>query len=110
MSKEVLKLTIVGTSIIFALLSTTVTMTSVFDDGILSVLSPLPNVWALNVTGTPGPDTLTGTAESDNIRGHGGDDKYLVLRAMIELEVIEELILYMVTQAVTEFEVILETM
>jgi hypothetical protein len=28
-----------------------VTMTSVFDDGVLSVLSPLPTVWALNITG-----------------------------------------------------------
>ena len=74
MSKEVLILTIVGTTIIVAVLSTTVTMASVFDDGILSVLSPLPNIWALNVSGTPGPDTLTGTAESDTIRGYGGDD------------------------------------
>jgi ABC-type tungstate transport system permease subunit len=47
MSKEVLILTIVGTAIIIAavLSSTTVrTTTSVFDDGVLSVLSPLPNV------------------------------------------------------------------
>jgi hypothetical protein len=51
MSKEVLILSIVGITIIVAVLSTTVTMTSVFDDGVLSVLSPLPTVWALNITG-----------------------------------------------------------
>jgi Ca2+-binding RTX toxin-like protein len=49
-------------------------MTSVFDDGILSVLSPLPPVWALNITGTQESDTLTGTNKSDNIIGYGGDD------------------------------------
>ena len=74
MSKEALILIIVGITIIVAVLSTTVTMTSVFDDGVLSVLSPLPTVWALNVTGTQESDTLTGTNKSDNIRGHGGDD------------------------------------
>src|SRR5215204_3892548 len=74
MSKEALILIIVGITIIVAVLSTTVTMTSVFDDGVLSVLSPLPTVWALNVTGTQESDTLTGTNRSDNIRGHGEDD------------------------------------
>ncbi|HZC50374.1 MAG TPA: calcium-binding protein [Nitrososphaeraceae archaeon] len=75
MSKEDLILIIVGITIIVAVLSsTTVTMTSVFDDGVLSVLSPLPTVWALNITGTQESDTLTGTNKSDNIRGHGGDD------------------------------------
>src|SRR5215210_1398178 len=75
MSKEVLILTIVGaTTIIVELLSTTVTLTSVFEDGVLSVQSPLPMVWALNVTGTQASDTLTGTNKSDNIRGHGEDD------------------------------------
>src|SRR5829696_1044143 len=75
MSKEVLILTIVGaTTIIIALLSTIMTLTSVFDDRVLSVQSPLPMVWALNVTGTQASDTLTGTNKSDNIRGHGDDD------------------------------------
>lgn len=74
MSKEVLILTTVGTTIIIAVLSNTVTMTSVFEDGLLSVPSLLPNVWALNVTGTQASDTLTGTNKSDNIRGHGEDD------------------------------------
>ena len=69
MSKEALILIIVGTTIIVAVLSTTVMMmTSVFDDGILSVLSPLPPVWALNITGTQESDTLTGTNKSDKIR------------------------------------------
>ena len=74
MSNEVLILTIIGIAIIAAVLSTTVTMTSVFDDGMLSLLSPLPNVWALNITGTEESDTLTGTDKSDNIRGHGEGD------------------------------------
>src|SRR5215210_6582962 len=75
MSKEVLILTIVGaTTIIVALLSTMMTLTSVFDDRVLSVPLPLPKVWALNVTGTQASDTLTGTNKSDNIRGHGGED------------------------------------
>ena len=74
MSKEDLILIIVGITIIVAVLSTTVTMISVFDDGVFSVLSPLPAVWALNITGTQESDTLTGTNKSDNIRGHGGDD------------------------------------
>ncbi|HKG90047.1 MAG TPA: hypothetical protein VKA95_17165, partial [Nitrososphaeraceae archaeon] len=65
MPKEALILIIVGTTIIVAVLSTTVMMTSVFDDGILSVLSPLPTVWALNITGTQDTDTLTGTNKSD---------------------------------------------
>ena len=29
---------------------------------------------AANITGTPGPDTLNGTAQSDKIDGLGGDD------------------------------------
>ncbi len=59
MSKEALILIIVGTTIIVAVLSTTLTMTSVVDDdGILSVLSSLPTVWALNITGTQESDTL----------------------------------------------------
>src|SRR5829696_5745361 len=75
MSKEVLILTIIGaTTIIVALLSTMMTLTLVFDNGVLSVQSPLPKVWALNVTGTQASDTLTGTNKSDNIRGHGEDD------------------------------------
>src|SRR5215217_9717421 len=74
MSKEVLILSIVGITIIVAVISTTVTMTSVFDDGVLSVFSPLLTVWALNITGTQESDTITGTNKSDNIRGHGGDD------------------------------------
>jgi Ca2+-binding RTX toxin-like protein len=75
MSKEVLILSIVGITIIVALISTTVTMTSVFDDdGALSVLSPLLTVWALNITGTQESDTITGTNKSDNIRGYGGED------------------------------------
>jgi hypothetical protein len=45
MSKEALILTIIRTTIIIVtVLSTTLAMTSVFDDGVLSVLSPLPNV------------------------------------------------------------------
>jgi Ca2+-binding RTX toxin-like protein len=71
MSKEVLILTIIGTATVFAILSTTVI--SLFG-GILSLPSPIVNVWALNVTGTDGPDTLTGTAEKDYIYGYGGDD------------------------------------
>jgi len=74
MSKEVLILSIVGTTIIVAVLSTTVTLTSVFDDRVLSVPLPVLKVWALNVTGTQASDTLTGTNKSDNIRGHGEDD------------------------------------
>src|SRR5215217_1394887 len=74
MSKEVLILSIVGITIIVAVISTTVTMTSVFDDGVLSVFSPLLTVWALNITGTQESDTITGTNKSDNIRGYGGED------------------------------------
>jgi len=73
MSKEVLILTIIGTTIITSLLSTTGTSRY---GGILSLpLFPVVNVWALNVTGTEGPDTLTGTAEKDYIYGYGGDDR-----------------------------------
>jgi Ca2+-binding RTX toxin-like protein len=72
MSKDFLILTIIGTAILTTLLSTTATSRY---GGILSLLpSPVVNVWALNVTGTEGPDTLTGTADKDTIRGFGGDD------------------------------------
>jgi Ca2+-binding RTX toxin-like protein len=73
MSKGLLMVTIIGTAIITATLSTTTI--SLFG-GILSLpsSSPVVNVWALNVTGTPEPDTLTGTAERDTIRGYEGDD------------------------------------
>jgi glucose/arabinose dehydrogenase len=42
--------------------------------GILSLSSPVAKVWALNVTGTEGPDRLNGTAEKDYIYGYGGAD------------------------------------
>jgi aldose sugar dehydrogenase len=42
--------------------------------GILSLSSPEAKVWALNVTGTEGPDRLNGTAEKDYIYGYGGAD------------------------------------
>jgi Ca2+-binding RTX toxin-like protein len=78
MSKGLLMLTIIGTAIITATLSTTTI--SLFG-GILSLPSSsssssslVVNVWAVNVTGTPEPDTLTGTAERDTIRGYEGDD------------------------------------
>jgi Ca2+-binding RTX toxin-like protein len=74
MSKGLLMLTIIGTAIITATLSTT---TISLIGGILSLplsSSLVVNVWALNVTGTPEPDTLTGTAERDTIRGYEGDD------------------------------------
>jgi Ca2+-binding RTX toxin-like protein len=72
MSKEILILTIIGIAIITAILSTTAI--SLFD-GILSISSPVANVWALNVTGTEGDDTLTGTTEKDYIYGFAGNDK-----------------------------------
>jgi hypothetical protein len=74
MSKGPLMLTIIGTAIITATLSTTTI--SLFG-GILSLplsSSLVVNVWALNVTGTPEPDTLSGTAERDTIRSYEGDD------------------------------------
>src|SRR3954453_11134245 len=71
MSKEILILTTIGTLAIIALLSTTAI--SRFG-GILSLPLPIANVWALNVTGTEGPDTLKGTADKDIIRGYGGND------------------------------------
>ena len=71
MSKEILILTIIGIAIITAILSTTAI--SLFS-GILSLPSPVANVWALNVTGTEGDDKLTGTAEKDYIYGYGGAD------------------------------------
>jgi Ca2+-binding RTX toxin-like protein len=72
MSKEVLILTIFGIAIIAAVLSTTTTI-SIYD-GILSLPSPVANVWALDINGTGEADTLTGTMEKDVIRGRGGDD------------------------------------
>jgi hypothetical protein len=41
---------------------------------------PITTVWALNITGTQGPDILYGTPADDNIRGHGAGDRYLVLK------------------------------
>ncbi len=64
-------MTIIGITIITIFLSTTAI--SLFGV-ILSLPSPVANVWALNVTGTEGPDTLTGTADKDYIYGYGGDD------------------------------------
>src|SRR4030095_13569260 len=78
MSKEVLILTIIGIAIITAILSTTAI--SLFG-GVLSLPSPLAKVWALNVTGTEGDDTLTGTAEKDFIYGYGGTDMISGLEA-----------------------------
>jgi Ca2+-binding RTX toxin-like protein len=72
MSKEVLILTIFGIAIIAAVLSTTTTI-SIYD-GILSLPSPVVNVWALDINGTEEADTLNGTMEKDVIRGRGGDD------------------------------------
>src|SRR5919112_6280795 len=71
MSKEVLILTTIGALAILTLLSTTAL--SRFG-AILSPPLTVANVWALNVTGTEGPDTLKGTADKDIIRGYGGDD------------------------------------
>jgi aldose sugar dehydrogenase len=71
--KGVLMLTIIGIAIITIFLS----MTAIpLFGGILSLpsSSPVVNVWALNVTGTQGDDTLTGTPQQDTIRGYGGDD------------------------------------
>ena len=73
MSKEVSILTTPGTAIIIAAVLSTTVATSIFDE-ILLPRSPLPNVWALNITGTQESDTLTGTNRSDNIRGLEGDD------------------------------------
>jgi Ca2+-binding RTX toxin-like protein len=72
MSKEFFILTLVGTAIIGTLLSST-TALSLFG-GVLSLPSPVANVWALNITGTAGPDTLTGTPDKDVIKGLGGND------------------------------------
>jgi Ca2+-binding RTX toxin-like protein len=33
------------------------------------------SVWAANLIGTPGPDTLVGTDNDDNIIGRGGNDR-----------------------------------
>jgi Ca2+-binding RTX toxin-like protein len=73
MSKRLLILTIIGIAIITALLSTTTI--SLFGGILLSLpSSPVVNVWALNITGTQGDDTLDGTAEKDYIYGYGGND------------------------------------
>ncbi len=47
---------------------------------IITALLPLTglgvvNVWATNLVGTPGPDTLVGTNSDDNIYGLAGNDK-----------------------------------
>jgi hypothetical protein len=60
------------------------------------------------ITGTPEPDTLTGIAEKDTIRAYGGMTRYLVLKAMIKIEMMVDMISYMVIKAETESELIMQ--
>jgi aldose sugar dehydrogenase len=72
-------LTITVIAIITIFLS--ITAISLFG-GKLSLPPPaVVNVYALNVTGTEGDDTLNGTVQQDTIRGYGGNDMISGLEA-----------------------------